>query len=93
MRGLSAGRRAGAARNAGPNPLFSFEFLQLQHLHRALFTEQGANASPRPPTHPLCLAAELSSPPWALGSNVPGWRAMNCSVTTPLAVNVAKLTQ
>ena len=36
----------------------------------------------------------ISSLPWALGSNVPGWRAMSHSVTTALVVNwAAKLTQ
>lgn len=79
VRGPGAGRRVGATGNTNPKPLFCFEFLQWQRLHWDLFMGQGANASPGPPTHPLCSAAEFCSPPWALGSSMPGWRATNCS--------------
>lgn len=42
----SAGRRVGAAGNANPKPLFCFEFLQRQHLYRALFVGHGENTLP-----------------------------------------------
>lgn len=69
-----------------PIPSFAVNFC----LHWALFTRQGVNASPGPPTYPLCSTAKLQ----ALGSNVSGQRAMSSSVMTSLVVNwKAKLTR
>lgn len=59
-------------------------------LHWALFTGQGANASPGPPAHPLYSTAKLQ----ALGNKVSGQRAMSSSVMTSLVINwKAKLTR